>query len=284
MVVELTQTRASESGRRNAGASLVGSSFYAGMRVLPLAQRDAMFAIYRFCRAVDDIADGHGDRCARLVGLDGWRADIEALFAGAPTERVQGLVEPIVAFDLRRDDFLSVIAGMEMDVRDDMMVAPDYATLELYCDRVACAVGRLSVRVFGMQAQEGMALANHLGRALQLTNILRDLDEDAAEGRLYLPREALRSGGISEIDPATVLRHPSLRIVCEIVADKARGHFADSRALLARQPRRIARAPRMMARAYEDILERLAARGWAPPRRPVHVGRGKLLWNLLREW
>jgi phytoene synthase len=242
-----------------------------------------MFAIYRFCRAVDDIADGRGDRCARLVELDGWRADVEALFAGAPTERVQGLLEPVLAFDLRRDDFLSVIAGMEMDVRADM-VAPDYATLEVYCDRVACAVGRLSVRVFGMQAQEGMALANHLGRALQLTNILRDLDEDAAEGRLYLPREALHAAGISETEPTTVLRHPSLRVACGIVADKARGHFADARALMSRQPPRIARAPRMMARSYEEILERLAARGWAPPRRPVHVGRGRLLWNLFREW
>jgi len=283
MAAELTQSRANEVGRSNAGASLVGSSFYAGMRMLPLAQRDAMFAIYRFCRAVDDIADGHGDRRTRLAELDGWRADVEALFAGAPTERVQGLLEPILAHDLRREDFLSVIAGMEMDVRADM-VAPDYATLELYCDRVACAVGRLSVRVFGMRVQQGMALANHLGRALQLTNILRDLDEDAARGRLYLPRESLYAGEISETDPATVLRHPSLRIACGIVVDKAREHFDDAKALMAREPPRVTRAPRMMARAYEEILDRLAARGWAPPRRPVHVGRGRLLWNLLREW
>jgi phytoene synthase len=283
MAAELTQSRASGAGRGDAGTSLAGSSFYAGMRVLPPAQRDAMFAIYRFCRAVDDIADGRGDRSARLAELDGWRADVEALFAGAPTGRVQGLLQPILAYDLRREDFLSVIAGMEMDVRADM-VAPDYATLELYCDRVACAVGRLSVRVFGMQAQEGIALANHLGRALQLTNILRDLDEDAARGRLYLPRESLYAGEIGETDPATVLRHPSLHVACGIVVNNARAHFADAKALMAREPPRISRPPRMMARAYEDILDRLTARGWAPPRRPVHVGRGRLLWNLLREW
>ena len=283
MATELRQGQKSEAARRNAGASPIGSSFYAGMRVLPPAQRRAMFEIYRFCRAVDDIADGRGDRRARLAELDGWRADVDALFTGAPPKRIRALLEPMLAFDLERDDFLSIIEGMEMDVRSDMR-APDYATLELYCDRVACAVGRLSVRVFGMQAQEGTALANHLGRALQLTNILRDLDEDAGTGRLYLPRQALHAAGISVTDPATVLEHPALRMACGIMVADARVHFAEARALMSRQPPRIVRAPRMMARVYEDILERLTARGWAPPRHPVHVRRGRLLFALAHEW
>src|SRR5256712_13040783 len=129
--------------------------------------------------------------------------DVEALFRGAPRTRLRASSEPIRAFDLQREDFLSIVDGMEMDARADIR-APDLATLDLYCDRVACAVGRLSVRVFGIHGRDGASLAFHLGRALQLTNILRDLDEDAAKARLYLPREALLAAGIGQTDPATV--------------------------------------------------------------------------------
>ena len=123
-----------------------------------------------------------------------------------------------------------------MDIR-----APDQATLDLYCDRVACAVGRLSVRVFGIHGQDGTSLAFHLGRALQLTNILRDLDEDAAKGRLYLPREALLAAGIGEIDPATVLVYPALGKACATVAERARGHFIEAHRLMAKYPLSIVR-------------------------------------------
>src|SRR5262249_50077702 len=176
-----------------------GSSFYSAMRILPRAQRDAMFEIYSFCRQVDDIADSRGPREARRAELDHWRADIDALYSGRAVPRTQGLVAPLHNFGLRREDFHAVIDGMEMDVVADIR-APDDATLDLYCNRVASAVGRLSVRVFGMDEQDGIALAHHLGRALQLTNILRDLDEDAALGRLYLPAEGLRKAGISATD------------------------------------------------------------------------------------
>jgi phytoene synthase len=262
--------------------SVSHSSFYAAMRVLPAEQRRAMFAIYAFCRAVDDIADGRGDRQARLAELARWRMDIDALFAGAPTSRVRALSEPIRAFDLQREDFLSIVDGMEMDARADIR-APDLATLDLYCDRVACAVGRLSVRVFGIHGQDGASLAFHLGRALQLTNILRDLDEDAAKGRLYLPREALLAAGIGQTDPATVLGHPALGKACATVVDRARGHFAEARRLMAKYPLSVVRAPRLMATVYQNILERLAARGWMSPRRPIRVGGARLLWIVLRH-
>ena len=111
-----------------------------------------------------------------------------------------------------------------MDVVSDIR-APDTATLDLYCDRVACAVGRLSVRVFGLDRDTGLALAHHLGRALQLTNILRDLDEDAALGRLYLPREALRDAGIISTDPATVLANPMLSEACKTIVALAKAEF-----------------------------------------------------------
>jgi phytoene synthase len=271
-----------EASSRDARESVSGSSFYAAMRVLPPAQRRAMFEIYGFCRAVDDVADGRGDREMRLAELEQWRADIDALFAGAPPNRVRTLNEPIRAYGLQRNDFLSIIDGMEMDAEADIR-APDAATLDLYCDRVACAVGRLSVRVFGMRVQDGTSLAFHLGRALQLTNILRDLDEDAAAGRLYLPREALLAAGITQNEPATVLDHPAVGKACAAVVDRALGHFGDARRIISPYPLRIVRAPLLMAKVYQNILERLAARGWAPPRRAIRASRARLLWILVRH-
>ena len=271
-----------EASSRDARESVSGSSFYAAMRVLPPAQRRAMFEIYGFCRAVDDVADGRGNRQMRLAELEQWRADIDALFAGAPPSRVRTLNEPIRAYGLQRNDFLSIIDGMEMDAEADIR-APDAATLDLYCDRVACAVGRLSVRVFGMRVQDGMSLAFHLGRALQLTNILRDLDEDAATGRLYLPREALLAAGITQNEPATVLEHPAVGKACAAVVDRALGHFGDAHRIMSPYPLRIVRAPLLMAKVYQNILERLAARGWAPPRRAIRASRARLLWILVRH-
>ena len=279
---DLTQKHPDRGRRVEVEPSVARSSFYAAMRLLPAKQRRAMFAIYRFCRAVDDIADSRSAQQTRLTELESWRRDVDALFAGKAPSRLQSLLEPIRDFDLQCADFLSIIDGMEMDARADIR-APALATLDLYCDRVACAVGRLSVRVFGIPAPAGAALANHLGRALQLTNILRDLDEDARTGRLYLPREALLAAGISQTEPAAVLDHPALSTACESLADRARGHFARAREIMAAQPRRSVRAPRLMAKVYENILERLVERGWVPPRRPIRVGRGRIAWIVLRD-
>src|SRR6202011_4198365 len=182
------------------GTTASGSSFYAAMRILPRAQREAMFQIYSFCRHVDDIADSDGPRPERLAALQQWRDDIDALYQGHPPARLRGYVASVRKFDLKREDFLAIVDGMEMDVPQDIR-APDLETLDLYCDRVDSAVGRLSVRVFGLPEADGTKLAHHLGRALQLTNILRDIDEDAAIGRLYLPREGLLQAGIALTDP-----------------------------------------------------------------------------------
>jgi presqualene diphosphate synthase len=258
------------------------SSFYTGMRILPRGQREAMFEIYAFCRAVDDIADDPGPREGRLAALDAWRADIDALYAGAAPARLAGLSRAVRDFDLRREDFLAIIDGMEMDVRADIR-APDRATLDLYCDRVACAVGRLSVRVFGVPHDAGLALAHHLGRALQLTNILRDLDEDAGMGRLYLPREALRDCGIISTDPRAVLLHPLLNHACNVIVALAIGEFQAARAIMAHEPRRTVRAPRIMGQAYRLILDRLIARGFEPPRARVRLPRAKILLIVLRN-
>jgi presqualene diphosphate synthase len=258
-----------------------GSSFYLAMRIMPKAQREAMFEIYSFCRRVDDIADEAGPRDRRLEQLQKWRADIAALYAGTPPPHLSGLASAVRGFNLQREDFLAVIDGMEMDVVADIR-APDFATFDLYCDRVASAVGRLSVRVFGMEKEPGLALAHHLGRALQMTNILRDLDEDATIGRLYLPREALGEAGIASDDPATVLANPGIDKACAPVAARAERHFAEADAIMANSPRRAVRAPRIMATAYRIMFDRMMARGWQPPRTPVRLSRWQFLWIFLR--
>src|ERR1700736_5073728 len=134
------------------------------MRILPRTQREAMFEIYSFCRAVDDIADDLGPRDPRRAQLQQWRGDIDAVYSGAAPPPLAALARAVREFDFKREDFIAIIDGMEMDVDADIR-APDRATLDIYCDRVACAVGRLSVRVFGMAPDAGLALANHLGRA-----------------------------------------------------------------------------------------------------------------------
>jgi phytoene synthase len=254
-----------------------GSSFYTAMRILPRAQREAMFEIYSFCRLVDDIADSSAPHAERRLGLAQWRARIEAIYAGRPPAELAALARAVRDFALRKEDFLAVIDGMEMDAAEDIR-APDWATLDLYCDRVASAVGRLSVRVFGMAETDGIALAHHLGRALQLTNILRDIDEDADIGRLYLPREELAKAGIHSTDPKAVAASADLAPVCEAVAARARGHFQEADAILARSPRRVVKAPRIMEEVYRTILDGMTARGWAAPRTRVQVSGLRLSW------
>src|SRR5579871_2951570 len=259
-----------------------GSSFYTAMRILPQAQRDAMFAIYSFCRQVDDIADAQGPRDKRLAGLAAWRSDIKALYKGSLTARTRDLAKPVRDYSLDQADFLAVIDGMEMDVIADVR-APTWSELDLYCDRVASAVGRLSVKIFGLESKSGHGLAHHLGRALQLTNILRDLDEDAAVGRLYLPQEALAEAGIHTTDPQAAIASPDIGIACDFVVARARNHFMKADEILSRFPRRIARVPRIMEKAYQRTLDNMIARGWARPRDRVRLSRSQLLGIALRH-
>ena len=251
------------------------------MRILPREQREAMFQIYSFCRQVDDIADSDGPREARLAALQQWRDDIDALYQGHPPARLRDYVASVRSFGLQREDFLAIVDGMEMDVPQDIR-APDLATLDLYCDRVASAVGRLSVRVFGLARDEGILLAHHLGRALQLTNILRDLDEDAGIGRLYLPREGLLHAGITATDPRQVMSDPKLPKACAPLVERARTHFDKADEIMGRNPRRMVRAPKIMSKYYRAILELLIARGFAAPRAPVRLNKMARIAIILR--
>jgi squalene synthase HpnD len=264
-------------GADDAARRASGSSFYAAMRILPPDRREAVYQIYSFCRAVDDVADAGGPRAPRLEQLAQWRADVDRLHAGMPPPRLAALTKPVERFALERADFMAIIDGMEMDVAQDIR-APDWATLDRYCDCVASAVGRLCVNVFGLERTDGVALAHHLGRALQLTNILRDLDEDAGLGRLYLPREALQAAGIESSEPAAALAHPRLADAVAPVMERARGHFRAAEAIMERVPSRLVRTPRLMAEAYKILQRKLIARGWAAPRRKVSIGKLRLLW------
>jgi presqualene diphosphate synthase len=266
-----------------ARVAAAGTSFYWAMRLLPEARREGMFAIYAYCREVDDIADSDAPPAAKRADLALWRREVDAIFAGKaarPLSRV--LADVARAYRLRREDFLAVIDGMEMDAAADIR-APSLAELDLYCDRVASAVGRLSVRIFGSDLPAADRVAWALGRALQLTNILRDLAEDAARGRLYLPREYLVEAGIETTEPAAVLRHPALGTACDRLAALADQRFAEAAAAMRECPRRAMRPAAVMGAVYRAILHRLRQRGWRDLEREVKLPTSLKLWLALRH-
>jgi phytoene synthase len=257
------------------------------MRILPKAEREAMYAIYGFCRLVDDIADDDiaddeiGDAATRTAQLGQWRHDIDALYAGGDPGQAAFLGEAVRHFRLDRADFLAVIDGMQMDIDRDIRW-PDFAELDLYCDRVASAVGRLSVRIFGMDREPGLLLAHHLGRALQLTNILRDIDEDAAIGRVYLPSQALDAAGIVPTTPEALVADTRLDDAARWLAAKAKHHFMEANAILAARPTGHLIAPRLMEVAYSRLLDRMTGQGWQLPRSRVRVSKTALLLSIIR--
>lgn len=271
----------------------VRSSFHTALRLLPAPQRAAMVEIYAFCRAVDDIADGAAPVPAKRAALDRWRADIRACCAGAGPAQLGALQAQVAAFGLACADFEAVIDGMLMDAGDAPLCAPPAATLDLYCERVASAVGRLSVKVFGLPGSDGILLAHHLGRALQLTNILRDIDEDAAIGRVYLPREPLLEAGVvleaasahtsAGTSAGAIVAQPALARACLQVAAQAQGHFDAAARVMRGYPAARVRTPRLMGAVYLALLARLCARGWACPRAPVRVGKLARAGILLRH-
>lgn len=259
-----------------------GSSFYGAMRVLPQEKRDAMFAIYAYCREVDDVADDPAPPQQKIARLRDWRDEVDRLYAGHPTmATTRALLGPVRRFGLEKKDFLALIEGMEIDASETMH-GPDMARLEHYCACVAGAVGLLSIRVFGCAEKRAQDLAWSLGQALQLTNILRDLKEDAERGRLYLPAELLDRHGIAEREPRIVLKHPSLPAVCDDLAEIARRRFAEAVAALDDCPRRQMRPAVVMMFVYRAILDRLIRRGWHDLDAPARVPKWQKLWYAFR--
>ncbi|MDD3371656.1 MAG: presqualene diphosphate synthase HpnD [Alphaproteobacteria bacterium] len=258
------------------------TSFHAGMSILPKERREAMYAFYAFCREVDDIADESASTEEAVRGLQEWRARIKGVFRGVPTDAITSALKPhIKTYSLAEQDFLSVIDGMEMDV--EPIVGPDEETLDQYCDRVASAVGRVSVRIFGADSEDAMMVAHHLGRALQKTNILRDLAEDAQRNRLYLPNGLLIKHNISTRDPAEVLKSPSLPALCREFAAEAKNHYKQANAYMKKCPRAAMRPARIMRDYYSAILARLMAGGWKNPEKRISLPKWKKIVILLKS-
>jgi squalene synthase HpnD len=262
-----------------------GSSFYWGMRILPEERRDAMFAIYTFCREVDDIADGPDRPDRKRAALDGWRQTIENLYHGStvPGDSMvaRALLWAITQYSLQKKDFLEIIAGMEMDT-DDAASPPDCDRLRLYCDRVAGAVGLLSIRVFGDSSEAAQQFALALGTALQLTNILRDLNDDAEMGRLYLPTEQLSAHAVTSGSPQDVLAHPKLPNICASIAEQAKRKYVEAEDLLPRCDAKALRPAIVMMMSYRRVLDRLILRGWRNLDDDARLSMPEKLWITLR--
>ena len=261
-----------------------GSSFYWAMRFLPPDKRDAIFAVYAFAREVDDIADGDDPDDVKRAGLEAWRAEIEALYEGSPGHPITRVIAPAIdAYHLQKKDFIALIDGMEMDGIGPIR-APSMEDLILYCDRVACAVGRLCVCIFGEPGPAGQAVADHLGLALQLTNILRDIEEDAAMGRLYLPRELLALASIEWADPSVVIGDPRLRESCRALAIRAEEEFRLAEEAIARCSRKAMRPAIIMMMVYRKTLDRLLEEDWKYLPNSPRNGVSKLekLWIAVR--
>jgi phytoene synthase len=251
------------------------------MQLLPVQRRMAIRALHAFYREVDDIADGGASRSLKQILLANWRSEIGLLFAGRPQHDVtRPLSEPIDLYGLRCDDFLAIIDGM--DARADIR-APSFAELDRYCERMAVAIGRISVRIFGEASPAGQRVATELGRALQLTDILCDLAGDARLHRLYLPRELLHAHGIFATMPSWVLAQPALPDVCRDLALLAERHYAAAGEAIAACPRPTMRPAAVMLAMYRAVLHELLARGWRQLDEPIRIPAWRKLALTMRH-
>jgi phytoene synthase len=250
-----------------------GSSFYWAIRLLPRHKRSAMYAIYAFCRLVDDIADGDDDIEAKNLGLRLWKQNIEKLFNGTPVEPIsEALHIHIDKFGLQQKDFDAVIDGMLMDAVPALQIR-DMDELVLYCDRVACSVGRMSVAVFEIEHGIGAELAKALGLALQLTNILRDVGEDWERDHIYLPADLLRAEGVDLGDLLNPQFNAGLAAVCDHIAEMAALQFQDAERLINSCDRSRVRPALIMKNVYQRLFLRILDRGWGRPHERVALSK-----------
>ena len=239
-----------------------GSSFFLPMMVLPRPRREAMLALYAFCRETDDVADEIEDSALSSALIKAWAEEIEALFAGHPNHPVsQALVTPIDRYSLPKSLFLDILEGFEMD-RSGAMLRPTIAELERYSYCGACCVGLLSVEIFGYRSSAIPDFALHLGHAFQLTNILRDVAEDAERGRIYLPAELLAKRGLETVTPEEIVYAPGIEKVCAEVGAMARQRFVEAARAMPSSERRRMRPALLMRGVYQPYLDRIEASGF----------------------
>lgn len=257
-----------------------GTSFGLGMRLLPPPRRAAMHAVYAFCRAIDDIADEPAPLVEKRAGLAAWRAEISALYSGRPETAIgRALLAPVADYHLPQAEFLLLIEGMQWDA-ESPLIAPDMAHLRAYCRRVAGAVGQLSMPIFGAPAGAASdAFAIAMGEGLQLANITRDIAEDAAEGRLYLPRELLSAHGIPP-EPGPVLRHPALPAVRAALAQEAQRAFLAAGAAARDLPFKTIRPALVMKAVYALSLRAMIRDGFRSLDKPKIPAAAKIFAGL----
>jgi phytoene synthase len=260
-----------------------GTSFSLAMHLLPVQRRKAVYALYAFCRELDDIADGAASPSLKQILFMSWRTEIAHLYGGRPRHAVTlGLNQAVYLYGLRCHDFLAIIDGAEMKAQTDIR-APSFAQLDHYCECASVAVSRLLLRIFGEETPAGEHAAAELGRALQFTDILRDLAQDAKRHRLFLPRELLQTHGIFATTPSWVLAQPALPDVCQDFAALAKRDYSAAAEAIAACPRSTMRPPAVMLGIYRALLDALVVRGWRQLDVPVRTSFRRELALLLRH-
>jgi len=241
-------------------AAASGSSFYYSFLFLPKPKRQAITALYAFCREVDDVADECTDINIARTKLAWWRAEISNLYADNPQHPVtQALAEAVRTYNLAEEHFLEIIDGMEMDLDQNRYL--DFKELQLYCYRVASVVGLLSASIFGYSDRHTLKYAHDLGLAFQLTNIIRDVGEDARRGRIYLPMDELAQHAVSEDDILHGRETDNVRRLLEFQIDRAQDYYRRAFDALPEADRRDQRTGLIMAAIYRALLDEIRRGG-----------------------
>ena len=260
-----------------------GSSFASAFWMLPRPRRRAVHAVYAFCRLADDIADDPAVRGDRERLLERWRAELEAAYGGSPAHPIGvALGDAVRRFGLPRDVFLDLLRGIESDLRGEPMAR--FEDLRRYCYRVASTVGLLLVRVLDARHPRSLAYAEHMGIAVQLTNVLRDVGEDAAGGRIYLAREDLARFGVDEASLAHRQLTEPIRLLLALYAERARIEYEHAEALLPAEDRHALRPAEAMGRIYRRLLETMHQRGFPCLERPLRLSRPRRLAIAAGAW
>lgn len=258
-------------------AAKSGSSFYYAFRFLPEDQRRAIIALYAFCREVDDIVDDCNDAAVARRKLAWWREEIATTYDGTPSHPVaQALAGPVRRYNLPLEYFREIIDGMEMDL--DYDAYPTFKELSLYCYRVASAVGLLSAEIFGYQDRRTLRYAHDLGLAFQLTNIIRDVREDARRGRVYIPQDELQRVGLSHDDLLHGVGSERLRRLLELQTRRAREYYAKAMAQLPDVDRYRQRSGLIMASIYLATLDEIEKDGFRVLEHRVKLTPLRKLW------
>lgn len=237
-----------------------GSSFTVSFIILDKIKREAMTALYAFCREVDDVVDECTDNNVAQTKLNWWKNEIDRLYDQKPQHPVSFALQPVIKqFDLAKEHFHEIIDGMEMDLRFNRYA--DFTQLQLYCYRVASVVGLLSAQIFGYQNHNTLKFAHDLGMAFQLTNIVRDVGEDARRGRIYLPLDELKKAKVSEADILSSNKTPEVKELIEFQIERAESFYDKALRELPLEDAKEQRAGLMMAAIYRTLLREIQADG-----------------------